>query len=78
MFNICDRCKATNVPLTMSRFNTQMICQKCLERERMHPLYEQAVKAELEAVLRGDMNFPGIGLPPDLVDDNDPSKPEGI
>ena len=38
----------------------------CIETERAHPAYPAAEKAERDAVLRGDRNYPGIGLPPDL------------
>jgi len=62
----CDRCGATSVALTMSRFNTQMICDACETREKAHPAYPAAAQAELDAVRRGEMNFPGIGKPPDL------------
>lgn len=43
-----------------------MICDSCEEKEKAHPKYPEAKKAELEAVQRGDMNFPGIGKPSDL------------
>jgi hypothetical protein len=50
----------------MSKFNTQEICMACLEKERKHPKYPEAVRTEAEAVKRGDLNYPGIGLPSDL------------
>ena len=59
----CDRCGSELKVRTMSRFNTDCICMKCAEEERNHPDYEKAVDAELAAVKRGDMNFPGIGWP---------------
>jgi hypothetical protein len=52
--------------LTMSRFNTDMVCEDCESREKAHPKYAEAKAAELAAVRRGEHNFPGIGLPPDL------------
>jgi len=42
-------------------FNTQTICLECKAIEKTHPKYEDACKAELEAVRKGDYNFPGIG-----------------
>jgi hypothetical protein len=62
----CERCHAPGVPLIMSRFNTQMICLPCETRERAHPAYAAAARAELEAVRRGERNFPGLGKPADL------------
>lgn len=62
----CDRCHAEGNAFTMSRFNTQMICPDCEDAERAHPDYQRAVDAEREAVMNGDYNFDGIGLPADL------------
>jgi hypothetical protein len=47
----------------MSRFNTDVLCMRCIEEEKMHPDYPKAAAAELETVRRGDYNFPGIGWP---------------
>jgi hypothetical protein len=47
-------------------FNTEQICLDCKEREEQHPRYEEARRAEAEAVRRGELNFPGIGKPEDL------------
>ena len=44
----------------MSRFNTDVLCQKCIEEERNHPGYGKAVDAELAAVRAGERDFPGI------------------
>ena len=60
---LCDRCGGKLKVRTMSRFNTDCICMKCAEEERNHPDYQKAVDAELAAVKRGDMIFPGIGWP---------------
>lgn len=62
----CDRCHGEMSVYTMSRFNTDEICPRCIEAEEAHPKYEEAYEAELAAVRRGDMNFPGIGCPPEL------------
>ncbi len=63
----CDRCHQKPDPgLTMSRFNTQMICGGCEGKEKAHPQYQAAYDAELRAVQSGDMNFPGVGKPVDL------------
>ena len=59
----CDRCGGDLKVRIMSRFNTDCLCMKCAEEERQHPDYQKAVDAELAAVRRGDMNFPGIGWP---------------
>ena len=47
----------------MSRFNTDCLCSECAEAERRHPDYRKAADAELEAVRRGDRNYPGVGWP---------------
>jgi ssDNA-binding Zn-finger/Zn-ribbon topoisomerase 1 len=74
----CDRCGSTGQVLTMSRFNTEWVCcgpGSCEEIEKAHPLYPAARAAEEEAVRRGDMNFPGVGKPPDLRGKNEQSPP---
>lgn len=64
----CERCDADfrKTSSTMSRFNTEMICSDCATLERAHPSYPEAERVELEAVRAGNMNFPGIGCPPEL------------
>lgn len=47
----------------MSRFNTEELCDACEDLERKHPEYKQAQDAEHNAVMQGNMNFPGVGLP---------------
>ena len=60
----CDRCGAPlNGGFSMSRFNTDTLCMKCIEEERQHPDYKLAADAELAAVRAGDRNFEGIGWP---------------
>ena len=70
MTDTCERCGARGRAMTMSKFNTEMICTRgdnnCKQREREHPKYAEADKAECEAVRRGETNFPGIGKPSDL------------
>jgi hypothetical protein len=65
----CMRC--TNVdPLpkatTISRFNLDTICDACEAREKAHPSYPLAARAELLSVQQKEYNFPGIGKPADL------------
>lgn len=50
----------------MSKFNTDELCLDCKDYEEEHPGYVEADLAETESVRRGDMNFPGIGLPKDF------------
>jgi len=52
--------------LTMSRFNTDMICMKCEARERAHPKYAEAAEAELRQVRAGNYDYAGVGKPADL------------
>lgn len=64
---ICPRCHNPMPIYTMSRFNTEYICVwNCVERERAHPKYAEAAAAELAAVRAGELNYPGIGCPPEL------------
>jgi len=57
----CDRCGGSLAEgRTMSMFNTETICSECKRRETERPDYAAAVKAEREALRRGDRNFPGI------------------
>lgn len=64
---ICQRCGRETTSHTGSYFNTQQIClDPCAEREREHPMFEEARRVETEHCARGDFNFPGIGLPADL------------
>ena len=62
----CDRCRRETVATIMSMFNTDELCLDCKQREEEHPRYEEARRAETEAVRRGETNFPGIGRPEDL------------
>lgn len=62
----CDRCGADLHVEIMSVFNTDRLCIACYDKERAHPKYEEAVKAENAAVRHCDYNFPGIGKPGDL------------
>jgi hypothetical protein len=66
MAQICDRCKVSCWTTIMSMFNTETLCNKCLEEEKAHPKYQEARDEEVDALLKGNYNFPGIGLPEDL------------
>ena len=60
----CDRCGGSlEHGRIMSRFDTSCLCLECEREERQHPDYKKAADAELAAVRRGDLNFPGIGWP---------------
>jgi late competence protein required for DNA uptake (superfamily II DNA/RNA helicase) len=62
----CHRCGKASNSHSMSFFNTDLLCPTCITVERNHPQYEVARRAECDAVLRGDLNFPGVGKPSDL------------
>ena len=71
----CQRCgKETSIRI-LSMFNTQDICPDCKDAEEAHPDYQKACDAEHAAVLDGNRNFLGIGLPADLNPSN--QNPEG-
>lgn len=63
----CGRCRKPSTITTGSFFDTSMICIDCDERERSHPQFERAHDADVAAMRRGDFNFPGIGVPVDLL-----------
>ena len=57
----CDRCGGTlEQGRIMSMFNTDCICLACKEKEKTRPEYTAAVKAEHDAVKKGNANFKGI------------------
>ena len=75
----CERCNTKPQSLSMSFFNTEMICNECEGIEENHPKYEEAKRVEHEHVAGGNMNFPGIGLPVDLQPTNmDPAGGSGL
>ncbi len=60
----CDRCGGDlSSGRIMSMFNTDCLCMKCKEKERLLPEYNSAAEAERTAVFNGENNFQGIGLP---------------
>lgn len=62
----CDRCMKPVIGFTMSRFNTQEICEICEKEEKAHPQYPDAKAIEQAEVDKKNLNYPGIGLPADL------------
>ena len=58
----CDRCCKETDATIMSMLNTDILCLDCHEAEQLGPRYEEARRAESEAVLQGDFNFPGVGF----------------
>ena len=57
----CDRCGGTlEAGRVMSMFNTDCLCLACKEKEKNRPDYPAAVKAENDAVKKGNTNFNGI------------------
>lgn len=66
---VCDRCHQDALATIVSYFNHDTLCFACKNRERQHPQYRAAVEAECKAVLSGDLNYQGIGLPPELRGD---------
>lgn len=64
---ICERCRQTTNCFTVSMFNFDVICPVCKTREAAHPLYAAAQEAEIAACRSGNLNFEGIGCPPELL-----------
>jgi hypothetical protein len=46
-----------------SVFNTDNICPACRDKERQHVEYKIALAAIQYKAAKGDVNFPGVGLP---------------
>lgn len=63
----CQRCGTPSGTHIMSMFNTDLICSDCHTRERNHPKYAEAVRADHVAIAGGNFNFRGIGVPPELL-----------
>ena len=59
----CQRCGKKSFTHTMSRFNVELICPDCEEKEVRHPDYAKAARAEEAAIKAGHTLFPGIGFP---------------
>ena len=66
-----SRCGRCGTPLTSGQtgsfFDTSLVCFDCDDIERAHPDWQYARDAEVAACRRGDYNFPGVGVPVDLV-----------
>ena len=56
----CDRCKSKLTTRTMSWLNEDVICIECSEKESSHNKYEEAKKAELAEVKKGNYNYEGL------------------
>lgn len=66
----CERCKKEGNTHSMSFLNTEMICLKCKEKEKAHPLYQTARDVEFEQLQKGlqsegderkkYLNYPGL------------------
>lgn len=57
----CDRCGGSlENGRIMSMFNTDCLCLKCKEEERKDPEYDNAIKADIEQIEKGNYNFTGI------------------
>lgn len=59
----CDRCNQETSLTQGSYFSLEILCMECAIKETYHPDYGYAKRVELEAVQRGDYNFPGVGWP---------------
>ncbi|MFA5375885.1 MAG: gamma-glutamylcyclotransferase [Dehalococcoidia bacterium] len=56
----CQRCGKEGRSYIMSMFNEDLICMDCKKKETKQPGYEEARRAEHEAVKSGNYNFKGI------------------
>jgi len=62
----CGRCGLGH-GTTGSYFDTAMICDECVVAELAHSDFKRARDIECAAVMAGNYNYPGIGLPADLA-----------
>ena len=57
---ICSRCGGELTIRIMSRFNEDVICMDCSDKEKQHPRYKDAMETEHEQVRGGHYNHPGL------------------
>lgn len=57
----CERCGKDTRTLLISVFNTQKLCNECLDKEEKHKNYEEAINALKWANEKGKKDFEGIG-----------------
>lgn len=57
----CDRCGGgLSGGRIMSMYSTECLCIDCKEKEKARADYQAAVKAELDEVKKGNLNYKGI------------------
>ena len=56
----CERCDRPTLVYTVSFMNLDTICPDCQKEEQEHPRYKEAKERELQEVLRGNYNYPGL------------------
>ena len=59
----CMRCGEESGAHIMSMYSKAIICLDCKDIETERPDYQAAVKADEDAIRRGDFNFEGLGEP---------------
>lgn len=60
----CDRCyNECKFYYKRSVFNTDILCNDCIEEEMKHPDYQYAKDKENEEMKKGNYNFRGVGWP---------------
>ena len=65
----CDRCGSSlSSGRTMSMCNTDCLCLTCKKKEKEHPHYKEAAKAELEKVRKGNYNYEGLSKEQKITD----------
>lgn len=62
----CERCGKEMMSFRCSWFNQEDICSKCQKKEEAHPLFQEAKRREHREVVKGNLNYEGVGLPDDL------------
>jgi hypothetical protein len=57
----CDRCGGSlKDGRIMSMYNKDCICMDCKDKERKRIDYKEAVKADIEEIKKGNLNYKGI------------------
>ncbi len=57
----CDRCgNSLKAGRIMSMYNEDCICMECKDKEKKRQDYNDAVKADIEEIKKGNYNYKGI------------------
>ena len=61
----CDRCRQSLSNCSISKFNSDILCDGCNTKEKTHPDYSMAERI-VNKMRKNNSSFMGIGKPSDL------------